>query len=123
MGAYLALCLLEFIGLGLFYYGSGTLYFFWIAEKLLLGGILAYVCMSFLRLKSGAERISAGDYNTKVSTEHLVLEFKSTAETLNHIQDGINTAVESRMRSERLKTELITNVSHDLKTPLTSIVS
>ena len=79
--------------------------------------------MSFLRLKSGAKRISAGDYNTKVSTEHLVLEFKSTAETLNHIQDGINTAVESRMRSERLKTELITNVSHDLKTPLTSIVS
>ena len=123
MGAYLVLCLLELIGLGLFFYGSGTLYFFWIVEKLLLGGIIAYVCMSFLRLKSGAERISAGDYNTKVSTEHLVLDFKSTANTLNHIQDGINTAVESRMRSERLKTELITNVSHDLKTPLTSIVS
>ena len=123
MGAYLALCILELIGLGLFFWGNGILYFFWVIEKLLLGGIIAYVCMSFLRLKSGAERISAGDYNTKVSTDHLVLEFKSTAETLNHIQDGINTAVESRMRSERLKTELITNVSHDLKTPLTSIVS
>ena len=123
MGAYLALCILELIGLWMFFYGSGTLYFFWIVEKLLLGGIIAYVCMSFLRLKSGAERISAGDYNTKVSTDHLVLDFKSTANTLNHIQDGINTAVESRMRSERLKTELITNVSHDLKTPLTSIVS
>lgn len=123
MGAYLALCILELIGLGLFYWGSGVFYFLWIMEKLLLGGVIAYVCMSFLRLKSGAERISAGDYNTKVSTDHLVLEFKSTAETLNHIQDGINTAVESRMRSERLKTELITNVSHDLKTPLTSIVS
>ena len=123
MGAYLALCILELIGLGLLFWGNGILYFFWVIEKLLLGGVIAYVCMSFLRLKSGAERISAGDYNTKVSTEHLVLEFKSTAETLNHIQDGINTAVESRMRSERLKTELITNVSHDLKTPLTSIVS
>lgn len=123
MGAYLALCILELIGLGLLFWGNGILYFFWVIEKLLLGGIIAYVCMSFLRLKSGAERISAGDYNTKVSTDHLVLEFKSTAETLNHIQDGINTAVESRMRSERLKTELITNVSHDLKTPLTSIVS
>lgn len=123
MGAYLALCLLELIGLGIFYYGSGAIYFFWIIEKLLLGGIIAYVCMSFLRLKSGAERISAGDYNTQVSTDHLVLEFKTTAETLNHIQGGINAAVESRMRSERLKTELITNVSHDLKTPLTSIVS
>lgn len=123
MGAYLALCILELIGLGLFFWGDGILYFFWAMEKLLLGGVIAYVCMSFLRLKSGAERISAGDYNTKVSTDHLVLEFKSTADTLNHIQDGINTAVESRMRSERLKTELITNVSHDLKTPLTSIVS
>ena len=123
MGAYLALCVLELIGLWLLFWGNGALYFFWAVEKLLLGGILAYVCMSFLRLKSGAERISAGDYNTKVSTDHLVLDFKSTADTLNHIQDGINTAVESRMRSERLKTELITNVSHDLKTPLTSIVS
>ena len=123
MAAYLALCVLELIGLNLFFYGSGALYFFWIIEKLLVGGIIAYVCMSFLRLKSGAERISAGDYNTKVSTNHLVLEFKSTAETLNHIQDGISTAVDRRMRSERLKTELITNVSHDLKTPLTSIVS
>ncbi len=123
MGAYFVLCMLELIGLGRLFCGDGILYFFWVIEKLLLGGIIAYVCMSFLRLKSGAERISAGDYNTKVSTDHLVLEFKSTAETLNHIQDGINTAVESRMRSERLKTELITNVSHDLKTPLTSIVS
>ena len=123
LGAYLLLCMLELFALGLFFYGDGILYLLWVLEKLLVGGIIAYVCMSLLRLKAGAERISAGDYNTKVSTDHLVLEFKSTAETLNHIQDGINTAVESRMRSERLKTELITNVSHDLKTPLTSIVS
>ena len=123
LGAYLLLCILELIGLGLFFWGNDILYFLWLIEKLLVGGIIAYVCMSFLRLKAGAERISAGDYNTKVATDHLVLEFKSTADTLNHIQDGINSAVESRMRSERLKTELITNVSHDLKTPLTSIVS
>ncbi len=123
MAAYLALCILELIGLTMIYYGNGLLYLLWLVEKLLVGGVIAYVCMCFLRLKTGAERISAGDYNTKVSTEHLVLEFKSTAEALNHIQDGIGTAVDRRMRSERLKTELITNVSHDLKTPLTSIVS
>ncbi len=123
MGLYLVLCIAELIALWLFFWGNGLFYFLWIVEKLLVGGVIAYVCMSFLRLKSGAERISAGNYNTKVSTDHLVLDFKSTAETLNHIQDGINTAVENRMRSERLKTELITNVSHDLKTPLTSIVS
>lgn len=54
---------------------------------------------------------------------HLLLDFKTAADTLNHIQDGMNAAVDSRWKSERLKTELITNVSHDLKTPLTSIVS
>ena len=62
--------------------GQWHAYFFWVFEKLLVGGIITYVCMSFLRLKSGAERIAAGDYNTKVSTDHLVLEFKTTAETL-----------------------------------------
>ncbi len=84
---------------------------------------MGYAALAFRRLKLGAESIAAGDYNTKVDETHLVLDFKDTANTLNHIQDGMNAAVESRMKSERLKAELITNVSHDLKTPLTSIIS
>ena len=50
-------------------------------------------------------------------------DFKKHAENLNSIGDGMAAAVEQRMKSERLKTELITNVSHDIKTPLTSIVN
>ena len=50
-------------------------------------------------------------------------EFKHHAENLNSIGDGMAAAVEQRMKSERLKTELITNVSHDIKTPLTSIIN
>ena len=121
---YLALCFVEFIFLmGFSYSVSGALVLFWFLEKLVLGVLVSYVALVFRRLKIGAETIARGDYNTKVADKYLVLDFKDTADTLNHIQDGMNAAVDSRMKSERLKTELITNVSHDLKTPLTSIVS
>lgn len=124
MVCYAILCLLEFIGIVGFSYGySDMLLLLWVMEKLLLGAAVMYVALALNRLKKGAESIAAGDYNTKVEETHLVLDFKDCADTLNHIQDGMNAAVDSRMRSEHLKTELITNVSHDLKTPLTSIVS
>lgn len=68
------------------------------------------------------ELIRNGDLNTK-----LVLPDDSsmhkTAENLNNIQEGIFTAVQEQLKSERMKIELITNVSHDLKTPLTAIVN
>ena len=95
----------------------------WLLEHLALGALVCYAALAFRRLKTGAEAISAGDYAAQVSKRYLVLDFADTADTLNHIQDGMNDAVESRMRSERMKTDLIANVSHDLKTPLTSIVS
>lgn len=64
-----------------------------------------------------------GDLNYKLDTSHMVLSFKEHGENLNRIGEGISAAVEQRMKSEHLKTELITNVSHDIKTPLTSIIN
>ena len=58
-----------------------------------------------------------------MDTKRLVGDFKAHAEDLNNIRAGLSRAVDERMKSERFKTELITNVSHDIKTPLTSIVS
>jgi signal transduction histidine kinase len=104
-------------------YEPDNLVILWFLEKILLALLVGYVTLAFRRLKKGAESIAAGDYDAKVSLRHLLWDFKSSADTLNHIQDGMSAAVDSRTRSERLKTELITNVSHDLKTPLTSIVS
>lgn len=121
---YLAICFVEFVFMVSFSYClDGALVFFWFVEKLLLGALVGYVALCLRRLKNGAESIAAGDYTTRVEEEHLVMDFKDCANTLNHIQGGMNAAVESRMKSERLKTELITNVSHDIKTPLTSIIS
>lgn len=75
------------------------------------------------QLKKAGEQLSAGNFEYKADTNHMFWDFKNHARDLNSIANGMGVAVEERMRSERLKTELITNVSHDIKTPLTSIVN
>ena len=75
------------------------------------------------KVQNGAKRLAEGDLTQKVDTQYLVGPFKKNAEYLNAVNDGVNKAVNERMKSESMKTELITNVSHDLKTPLTSIIN
>ena len=75
------------------------------------------------QLKKAGEKLASGDFEYKTNTSHMFWDFKSHGENLNSIAQGMGFAVDQRMRSERLKTELITNVSHDIKTPLTNIVS
>lgn len=75
------------------------------------------------RLKLGAERIASGELSAKIDTTGLIWDLKTHADALNNISFGMSRAVEERLKSERLKTELITNVSHDIKTPLTSIIN
>lgn len=74
-------------------------------------------------LKKAGQQLAEGKFNEKIDTTHMYWEFKSHAENLNSIGDGLSKEVAQRMKSERLKTELITNVSHDIKTPLTSIIN
>ena len=95
----------------------------WLSGNLLLAPLVLWALVAARRLREGAREIARGDTAHSVSTKYLFGEAKRHAEDLNRIQDGISRAVEERLRSERMKTELITNVSHDLKTPLTSIVS
>ncbi|HWR19383.1 MAG TPA: sensor histidine kinase [Clostridia bacterium] len=87
---------------------------------------LAAVCMITLqlrRLEKGALALAQGHVEARIDTKHMLPTLKKHAENLNSIADGMNHAVEARMKSERMKTDLITNVSHDLKTPLTSIIN
>ena len=79
--------------------------------------------MQLRRLQKGGEALAAGDLTSKVDTSRMYFDLKRHGENLNAISRGMSIAVEQRLKSERLKTELITNVSHDIKTPLTSIVN
>lgn len=75
------------------------------------------------RVSNSAKELAAGNLSHKVDTKRLHSIWWSLGSSLNQIGEGMSAAVEERMKSERMKTELITNVSHDLKTPLTSIIN
>lgn len=75
------------------------------------------------RIKKGIEQIASGDLNYRIELKGLRGTNLEMAEKVNNIGNGLNRAVEENMKSERLKTDLITNVSHDIKTPLTSIIN
>ena len=84
---------------------------------------LVYQTIGKKRIKQGISRIAQGEMDYKIDTAGLSGEQKEVAELVNVIGTGLNTAVEKSVKNERLKTDLITNVSHDIKTPLTSIIN
>lgn len=102
---------------------SGAAIFIWLQLNTLITAAVIYIAISLQNLKKGGEALSKGDLNYKVSTENMLWDFKQHAENLNNIADGMTVVVNERMKSERMKAELITNVSHDIKTPLTSIIN
>ncbi len=95
----------------------------WFVSRCLLLPLIILIVLGLLRLRRGIRHIADGQVEHQVPTAHLYGELKTTAEDINRIGGGLQNAVEQRMRSERFKTELITNVSHDIKTPLTSIIN
>lgn len=75
------------------------------------------------RLGAGIEKIAAGEVDYKIPLDGLKGGQRDIAGKINTIGEGLDAAVEASMKNERLKTDLITNVSHDIKTPLTSIIN
>lgn len=82
-----------------------------------------YIAVSLRTLQKGGEKLARGDFSSPIDTKYLIGDFKRYGQELNDVQSGLEQAVQERMKAEHLKTELITNVSHDIKTPLTSIVN
>ena len=82
-----------------------------------------HIAWGLRKLEKGAERLAEGDYAQPIALKGLHSGIRRSAEQLNEVQNGLEKAVAQQMKSERMKTELITNVSHDIKTPLTSIVN
>lgn len=75
------------------------------------------------KVYEGGERIASGNYEEPIDTRHMIPVLREHATHINSVGDGISQAVQERMKSEHFRTELITNVSHDIKTPLTSIIN
>jgi len=85
--------------------------------------LFGYDTFCFGTLMSGARRMAEGDLTCKIPTKYLTGSYREHALRLNTIADVATEAASRRLKSERMKTELITNVSHDIKTPLTSIIN
>ena len=117
------LVIVELIALMATSYSPGAQFALWLLEKVILVPLVLIIAVQMRRLQKAGEVLAAGNLNARTNPEGMLPDLRRHAENLNRISDGMNAAVEARMRSERLKTELITNVSHDLKTPLTSIVN
>lgn len=92
-------------------------------EKCFIYPIVLYIVLMTKQLFKAGEKLSEGDVDYKINLTSLVGDYKKHGENLNNLSKAVNNAVDERMKSERMKTELITNVSHDLKTPLTSVIN
>ena len=115
--------LIEGIAILLCWYETDNLAILWVVEKLFLFPAVLTLALQLRRLQKGGEALAAGDLGYVTETGGMVPALRRHGENLNRIGEGMSAAVEQRLRSERMKTELITNVSHDLKTPLTSVVN
>lgn len=104
------------------WYGGEFFFLFIIVKGIEL---LAFIIILFhlQQLHEGSKRVASGDMSKPIDTERMYWKFKEHGENINKVSDGIALAVNERMKSEHFKTELITNVSHDIKTPLTSIIN
>ena len=117
----LALVFIEFILFIQDYYGTRAAPF--LLLKLLELLAILYIALSLRTLQKGGEAMANGDFSQNIDTRLLIGDFKRYGQRMNDLRSGIEQAVQEQTKAERMKTELITNVSHDIKTPLTSIVN
>ena len=113
-----ALAFLEFI----LYVSPSRDPLFLVVKVLEILAVLA-IALNLRTLEKNGKQLSEGNLSTPVDTKRLFGAFRRYGQAMNRLQSGMESAVQEQMRAERMKTELITNVSHDIKTPLTSIVN
>lgn len=104
-------------------YGGGLIFFCLFLTQAAGVGWIVKVALEYQKIKKGVEKIAGGDIAWQIPDQGLTFDRKTLAKDINRIGEGLDKAVDESLRSERLKTELITNVSHDIKTPLTSIIN
>lgn len=107
----------NFIGMALIFFLLMLLFDLFVYLKMLKGSSGKEAIID------GIQQLAAGNLDYRINTEHMSGENLELAREINKVRDGVEKAVDDQMKSERLKTDLITNVSHDIKTPLTSIIN
>lgn len=95
----------------------------WALSRLVMIPIITMVAINLNYIREEGQRLAEGVLGDEIATKLTIASFRAHGKNLDQIKKEINKAMEQEIKSERLKTELITNVSHDIKTPLTSIVS
>ncbi len=119
-GAFVFLLMLFFVGI----HGGET---FFVLLSLVMIGVVFFITLNRIReyeiIQRSLEALYKNGEKIYLEEEKFKKPLKDTAKYVNNIADGFENAIEEGIKSERLKTELITNVSHDIKTPLTSIIN
>lgn len=119
----LVILLLTFLEILFLLFGLNEYLLLWVIEKIVITPFVIYCVLCMRKLQTSARKLAQGDTGYKTDTGYMLFDFKEHGEYLNGISNGLELAVEENVRSERMKTELITNVSHDIKTPLTSVIN
>ena len=119
--AILVILLLEWLAAGASY--DGGMFLCLVVLDILVFLAVGFFALQLDRLKKGGERLANGDLDYKIPIDHMYWDLQQHAKNLNAISDGMAIAVQKQLKSERMKYELLTNVSHDIKTPLTSIIN
>ncbi len=127
MGYGMANCIMTMFLLSAILYSNTSIALFLLLCILLFNGIAAAFCAralgSLTKVMISAKETSKGNLAYELDLKKISPSFKNFAEDVANIQSGFKRAVEEAVKGERMKAELITNVSHDLKTPLTSIIT
>lgn len=123
MTVLVGLAVMEFIFIVTFRYTTMVHLYAFIITKPIEILFIMYILFQMQQLEEAGKRVASGDMSSPIDTSKMFWKFREHGENINKVSDGIQLAVDERMKSEHFKTELITNVSHDIKTPLTSIIN